>query len=143
VLIIGDSHIASKYFFNNALHDALIRQGAIVHSYGVCGSGARDWVLRSMLPCGRGERHNEEPAQIDPDNWVQAWSLKTLIARHGKDSTLAASIGSDRKGAVSLVVYATAIPVSFVQPWIACAGFVMVAVMWLLPDPRIEKALGQ
>jgi uncharacterized membrane protein len=68
---------------------------------------------------------------------------KTLIARHGKDSTLAGSIGSDRKGAVSLVVYATAIPVSFVQPWIACAGYVMVAIMWLLPDPRIEKALGQ
>jgi len=68
---------------------------------------------------------------------------KTLIARHGKDSTLAASIGSDRKGAVSLVVYATAIPLSFVQPWIACAGYVMVAIMWLLPDPRIEKALGQ
>jgi uncharacterized membrane protein len=68
---------------------------------------------------------------------------KTLIARHGKDSTLAASIGSDRKGAVSLVVYATAIPLSFVQPWIACAGYVLVAIMWLLPDPRIEKALGQ
>jgi uncharacterized membrane protein len=68
---------------------------------------------------------------------------KTLIARHGKNSTLAATIGSDTKGTVSLVVYATAIPLSFVQPWIACACYVMVAIMWLLPDPRIEKALGQ
>jgi uncharacterized membrane protein len=68
---------------------------------------------------------------------------KTLIALHGKDSTLATSIGNDRKGALSIVVYAAAIPLSFVQPWIACACYVMVAVMWLLPDPRIEKAIGQ
>ena len=67
---------------------------------------------------------------------------KTLIAHHGKDSTLAASIGSDRNGTVSLAVYAAAILLSFVQPWIACACYVMVAVMWLLPDPRIEKAMG-
>ena len=68
---------------------------------------------------------------------------KMLIAHHGKDSTLATSIGSDRKGKVSVVVYATAIPLSFVRPWIAFACYVMVAVMWLLPDPRIEKALVQ
>ena len=68
---------------------------------------------------------------------------KTLIAHHGKDSTLAASIGHDRKGALSIVVYAAAIPLSFVQPRIAFACYVMVAVMWLLPDPRIEKTIGQ
>jgi uncharacterized membrane protein len=68
---------------------------------------------------------------------------KTLIVHHGKDSTLAASIGNDRKGALSIVVYAAAIPLSFVQPWIAFACYVMVAVMWLLPDPRIEKTIGQ
>ena len=55
---------------------------------------------------------------------------------------LAASIGNDRKGALSIVVYATAIPLSFVRPWIAFACYVMVAVMWLLPDPRIEKTIG-
>ena len=68
---------------------------------------------------------------------------KTLIAHHEKDSTLAASIGNDRKGALSIVVYAAAIPLSFVQPRIAFACYVMVAVMWLLPDPRIEKTIGQ
>ena len=68
---------------------------------------------------------------------------KRLIAHHGKDSTLAASIGNDRKGALSIVVYAAAIPLSFVQPWIAFACYVIVAVMWLLPDPRIEKTIGQ
>jgi uncharacterized membrane protein len=68
---------------------------------------------------------------------------RLLIAHHGKDSTLAASIGTDRKGRASLAVYAVAIPLSFVQPWIACAFYVVVAIMWLIPDPRIEKALHQ
>jgi hypothetical protein len=60
----------------------------------------------------------------------------------GSGSTLAASIGDDRKGTLSLVVYVASIPLSFVQPWIACAGYVAVAIMWLLPDPRIEKGLS-
>jgi uncharacterized membrane protein len=68
---------------------------------------------------------------------------RLLIAHHGKDSTLAASIGSDRKGRTSLVVYAAAIPLAFVQPWIAFACYVVVAIMWLIPDPRIERALHQ
>jgi uncharacterized membrane protein len=66
---------------------------------------------------------------------------RSLIAHHGKDSTLAASIGDDRKGRTSLVAYAVGIPLAFVHPWIACACYVGVAIMWLIPDPRIEKAL--
>jgi uncharacterized membrane protein len=66
---------------------------------------------------------------------------RSLIAHHGKDSTLGASIGNDRKGRMSLAAYAVAIPLSFVQPWVACACYVGVAIMWLIPDPRIEKAL--
>ncbi len=68
---------------------------------------------------------------------------KILIAHHGSDSTLATSIGNDRKGRLSVAVYAASIPLSFVLPWIAFAGYVAVAIMWLLPDPRIEKNLGQ
>jgi uncharacterized membrane protein len=68
---------------------------------------------------------------------------KALIACQGRDSTLAESIGSDRKGKLSIVVYAAAIPLSFARPWIACVCYVLVAVMWLLPDPRIEKAMGR
>jgi uncharacterized membrane protein len=68
---------------------------------------------------------------------------RSLIAHHGKDSTLGASIGGDRKGRMSLAAYAVAIPLSFVQPWVACACYVGVAIMWLIPDPRIEKALHQ
>jgi uncharacterized membrane protein len=68
---------------------------------------------------------------------------KALIARRGADSALAVSIGSDRKGRISLAVYAVAVPLAFVQPVIACACYFMVAVMWLVPDPRIEKTLRE
>lgn len=64
---------------------------------------------------------------------------KNLVVQHGKDSALAISIGKDRKGVASIVVYAVAIPLAFVRPWMACACYTLVAVMWLLPDPRIEK----
>ena len=64
---------------------------------------------------------------------------KSLIAHHGKDSVLAQSIGSDRKGTASLLVYAFAIPLAIVRPWMACACYACVAVMWLVPDRRIEK----
>jgi len=68
---------------------------------------------------------------------------KTLVVHHGPDSVLAASVGNDRIGRASLVIYTAAIPLAFVQPWIACVGYVAVAVLWLLPDPRIEKTLGR
>jgi uncharacterized membrane protein len=68
---------------------------------------------------------------------------KTLVAHHGPDSILATSIGRDRKGRASLLIYIAAIPLCFVQPRIACACYVIVAIIWLLPDPRIEKRLGK
>ncbi len=68
---------------------------------------------------------------------------KTLIAHHGPSSKLAASIGRDRKGEASVVVYAAAIPLAFAQPWIACACYALVAILWLLPDPRIERTLDR
>jgi uncharacterized membrane protein len=64
---------------------------------------------------------------------------KSLVRHHGKDSAVAVSVGRDRKGIASVTVYAVAILLSFVQPWIACSCYVLVAVMWLLPDPRIER----
>jgi uncharacterized membrane protein len=64
---------------------------------------------------------------------------KSLIAHHGKSSLLATSIGNDWKGTVSVLVYVLAIPVAFAFPWLACACYAFVALMWLLPDRRIEK----
>jgi uncharacterized membrane protein len=67
---------------------------------------------------------------------------RTLITCQGADSTLAVAVGRDFKGKVSLVLYAAAIILSFVNPWFACAVYVFVAAMWLIPDRRIEKALA-
>ncbi len=66
---------------------------------------------------------------------------RALIALHGKDSVLATAIGADAKGRISVVLYMAAIPLAFVQPLLACAVYVAVAVMWLIPDRRIEKAM--
>ena len=64
---------------------------------------------------------------------------RLLIRLHGEGSTLAASIGSDQKGKISIAIYAAAVPLAFVNPRIAGAGYVIVAIMWLTPDPRIER----
>jgi len=64
---------------------------------------------------------------------------QSLVAHHGKNSVLARSIGDDWKGKGSVLLYLVAIPLAFVRPWIACAGYIFVAIMWLVPDPRIEK----
>jgi uncharacterized membrane protein len=66
---------------------------------------------------------------------------RVLIAHHGQESALAIAMGRDFKGKLSLVIYATAIPVSLVEAYVACGLYVVVAVMWLIPDRRIETAL--
>ena len=66
-----------------------------------------------------------------------------IIAKQGRDSLLAAAIGRDWKGKLSPALYLAAIPLSFVHPWIGNAVYVFVALMWLVPDRRIERALEQ
>jgi uncharacterized membrane protein len=68
---------------------------------------------------------------------------RVLIALHGRDSVLAAAVGRDFKGKISVVIYLSAIPLAFVDAWFACALYVLVAVMWLIPDRRIEKTLTE
>ena len=68
---------------------------------------------------------------------------RTLIVLHGAESTIATALGSDRKGKISVVFYAAAIPLAFLQSWMACALYVLVAVMWLVPDRRIERIITQ
>jgi uncharacterized membrane protein len=68
---------------------------------------------------------------------------RVLVSVHGKDSILATALGRDYKGKVSLVCYAVAIPLAFVNAGLACALYVLVAVIWLIPDRRIEKTLIQ
>lgn len=52
-------------------------------------------------------------------------------------------MGRDVKGKMSLVLYAAAIPLAFLEQWIADAIYVIVALMWLVPDPRIESRIAQ
>jgi uncharacterized membrane protein len=68
---------------------------------------------------------------------------RTLISRHGKESALATAIGRDFKGKLSLGFYAVAIPLAFVNAWIACGIYMLVAAIWVIPDPRIEKNLNE
>ena len=62
-----------------------------------------------------------------------------IIAEEGRDSTLAASINRDLKGKLSPIFYATGIAASFFRPWVAGSIYVLVALMWLIPDRRIAR----
>jgi len=74
---------------------------------------------------------------------IAYWILvNTIIAREGPESRLRAAIGSDVKGKLSIVIYATAIPLAFVHPVIAGALYITVAAIWLCPDPRIERRVN-
>jgi uncharacterized membrane protein len=67
--------------------------------------------------------------------------LRAIVAEHGPDSKLAVAVGKDRKATMSMVLYVAAIPLAFVNQWIADAIFVLVAMIWLVPDRRIESRL--
>jgi uncharacterized membrane protein len=68
---------------------------------------------------------------------------RALLVLHGPKSTLAAALGNDFKGRISIALYIAAIPLAFLSASIACAIYVVVAAIWLIPDPRIEKRLTQ
>jgi uncharacterized membrane protein len=73
---------------------------------------------------------------------VAYWILqKTILLQQGSDSVLARAIGRDMKGKLSPLFYAAAIPLAFVNQWLSDALYVAVALIWLVPDRRIEKAL--
>jgi len=73
---------------------------------------------------------------------VAYWILtRTIIIGEGETSLLARAIGKDYKGNLSIILYILAIPLSFFNQWIAQSLYVLVALMWLVPDKRIEKAL--
>jgi len=68
--------------------------------------------------------------------------VRTIIAAQGPHSRLQEAIGGDTKGYVSLAMYATAVPLAFVNEWFAYALYIGVALIWLVPDRRIEKRLS-
>ncbi len=75
---------------------------------------------------------------------ISYYILSRVLVRHdGQNSKIARALGSDFKGRISVVLYAAAIPLSFVSRWTSVALYVAVAVMWLIPDRRIERTLGE
>ena len=68
--------------------------------------------------------------------------VKVLIAHYGKDSTLAIAIGNGVKEKISVVLYMAGIALAFIKPVLSCAIYVVVAIMWLVPDRRIEKVIN-
>ncbi len=69
--------------------------------------------------------------------------VHTLISYHGKNSALAKAVGADAKGIVSILIYIIAIFVSFYQSFLGYFLYIVVAIMWLIPDRRIEKVLSE
>ena len=74
---------------------------------------------------------------------VAYYGLQTcVIRRHGPDSLLAKAVGFDLKGKISPALYLAAMALGFVETWMALAIYVAVALMWLIPDRRIEKLVA-
>lgn len=75
---------------------------------------------------------------------IAYWILqREIITDQGRDSILAVAVGGDIKGRLSPILYLIAIPLAFVNQWIAGALYVSVALMWLTPDRRIERVLSR
>jgi uncharacterized membrane protein len=68
--------------------------------------------------------------------------VRILLAEHGADSVLARAIGSDAKGSLSVVLYVVGIALAFFNPWLGIALYALVALLWLIPDRRIEKTFA-
>ena len=67
--------------------------------------------------------------------------VRTLISAPGQSVTLANALANDRKGRISPYIYAAAIPIAFVAPYVSFAMYAGVAAMWIIPDPRIERGI--
>jgi uncharacterized membrane protein len=66
---------------------------------------------------------------------------RAIVAHNGRDSALAAAVGTEIKGRVSAAIYLLAVALAFVQHWVSDALYAIVAVLWIVPDPRIERFL--
>ncbi len=74
---------------------------------------------------------------------IAYWILQQLIiASQGADSVLKKAVGGDWKGKLSPILYAIAIPMAFVSRWVSLGLYIFVALVWLVPDKRIENALS-
>lgn len=68
---------------------------------------------------------------------------QALIAVHGPGSKLAEAVGSDAKGKVSIAIYGISLTLAFLEPKVSAVGYLVVAILWIIPDRRIERALAE
>jgi uncharacterized membrane protein len=68
---------------------------------------------------------------------------KAILRKQGARSILAKALGPDLKGKLSALLYFAGIALAFVNPWMSIALYVLVAAIWLVPDRRIERAIGE
>jgi len=68
--------------------------------------------------------------------------VRTILAHHGPESRVAKALGSDFKGKISVLLYLVALPLAFINQLVAGAIYVLVALIWFIPDRRIERRLG-
>ena len=85
----------------------------------------------------------ERPNFVDLDALARQVPQSAILVLEGPRSKLATAIGDDFKGNVSLALYVAALPLAFVRPWIAEAIYAAVALMWLVPDRRIESKVNR
>jgi uncharacterized membrane protein len=69
--------------------------------------------------------------------------VRAILANHGRDSRIATAVGRDFKGKVSVLLYLVALPMAFINRWVACAIYALVALVWFVPDQRIERRLAK
>jgi uncharacterized membrane protein len=69
--------------------------------------------------------------------------VRAILAHHGSESRVAAALGRDLKGKVSVLLYVVAVPMAFFNRWVAGAIYVLVALIWFVPDRRIESVFGK
>jgi uncharacterized membrane protein len=107
------------------------------------------WLsLTPFVTAWMGENHFA-PAPVAFYGFVQLMAgiayfilARVLVAHHSADSALAKAVGRDRKGIVSVIIYVVAVAISFVSSQVSLLLYVVVAVMWLVPDRRIERTLA-
>ena len=92
-------------------------------------------TLVMVLPC--------QQAHAGIFGIIKAILVKAITCEHKEDSLLASAVGRDWKGKLSLLLYAVAVGVAFVQPWIAGTLYVAAALIWLIPDRRITRVLKE
>ena len=87
ILMIGDSHLTTSSYLISSLHENLVRQGAAVHSLGVCGANAADWLVATKGTCGGAERKDSGKVNLLGPS-ASTVPIKTLIAQDKPDLVL-------------------------------------------------------